>query len=72
MPLRIEVGGRGAGGLANFTPSGAEAEFVFDAGSRRLLTGDVSSEGLSGSPHQQLARSLGASEDTVFRRHYLP
>ena len=62
---RIEVGAGAAGDLANFTPGEAEAEFMFDSGSQRLLTGDVSGEGLSGSPHQQLARSLGADEDTV-------
>lgn len=59
--------------LANYYPPEGGIEFVFDPRSNTFVVGrPAASSGLTGSPHQQLARSIGADESSVvggmFRR----
>ncbi|MER7818563.1 polymorphic toxin-type HINT domain-containing protein, partial [Streptomyces sp. NPDC096153] len=51
--------------LKAFHPSAPEIEYVFEPSTGRFLTGDPSHMNLQGSPHEQLARALGADEKTV-------
>ncbi|MFI5736553.1 polymorphic toxin-type HINT domain-containing protein [Kribbella sp. NPDC051587] len=63
--VRLGPGVHSADALKAFHPSAPEIEYVFDPSTRKFLAGDPSDLGLVGSPHQQLARGLGADEDTV-------
>ena len=57
--------------IQNFFPKKGSIEFVFDPKTKTFVVGAPKS-GFTGSPHQQLARSIGADEATVvggvFRR----
>ena len=51
--------------LRNYKPRGA-IEYLFDPTTGRLTVGrPAASVGLKGSPHQQLAQSIGADQSTV-------
>jgi YD repeat-containing protein len=51
--------------LQNYYPKGGGIEFVFDPETNTFATGKPVGGIFDGSPHQQLARSIGASEDSV-------
>jgi filamentous hemagglutinin len=51
--------------LQNYNPRGGGAEFVFDPVTRTFVTGKPVRNQGDGSPHEQLARSIGADESKV-------
>jgi hypothetical protein len=59
------VGGRSTKATERFLESGKSIEFAFDAKSERFVFGRSSRTGLNGSPHEQLARSIGANDSDV-------
>ncbi|MEU6642713.1 polymorphic toxin type 43 domain-containing protein [Saccharomonospora sp. NPDC046836] len=67
MSYCIEVSSRtkSTAALRNYVPSGGR-EFVFDPTRNRFAVGKPARHlGIDGSPHQKLARSIGADEDRV-------
>jgi RHS repeat-associated protein len=63
--IELGPGVKSAKALKGLNPSAPEIEYVFEPGTRRFVTGDASSLNLAGSPHEQLARSIGADEGSV-------
>lgn len=61
-----------AGALRNYSPKGGGVEFVYDPATNTFVAGRPLSGLFQGSPHEQLAQSIGAANRPVvggtFRR----
>ncbi len=57
--------GTSVGTLRNYRPKGGGVEFVYDPGQAQFVAGRPRTAGLTGSPHQQLARAIGALDERV-------
>jgi hypothetical protein len=53
------------GALKNYNPKGGGVEFVYDSGSNTFVAGRPAAGLFDGSPHQQLAHSIGAADRPI-------
>lgn len=64
--LSASTSSRSLAALRNYQPKGGGVEYVFDPATNTFAAGrPAAGAGLQGSPHQQLAQSIGADTDTV-------